>query len=291
MSVAEYKRRSRKFYGFIGAVTVFIPSVIVCAVLGMGYYGACKEKDSLDRRLQELSSQTGYILTKDVKAGEKIDSSMLQPVTVYAKGKTSIVPVRKSDLEGTYARASFDKGTALYKQCVYEEQEYASDMRAGTYTFMNINEGIAQGDYVDIRITYPDGEEYVVVRHKKVISLERADDEQETQELQNPDSICVNVSEEELLRIASAYVDTVFYPGTTVYAIAYLDRFQNPAEVNYPVNASVYELLGWDPNAVSYQPSETECQNRTVLEQHLASFMVEDVKNAVLNGANRNTLW
>lgn len=291
MSVAEYRRRSRKFYGFIGASVVFIPAVILCTVLGTGYYTVYQEKESLDRRLKELSSQTGYVLTQDVKSGERIDSSMLNPVTVYAKDKTCIVPVKESDLDGTYARASFEKGTVLYKQCVYEEQEYASDMRERTYSFMKINENITEGDYVDIRITYPDGEEYVVAQHKKVISLNRAAEQQETQELQTLDSICVNVNEEELLRIASAYVDTVFYPGSSVYVIAYLDRFQEPSEVNYPVNASVYELLGWNPNAISYKPSETEQNNRTVLEGHLANFIVEDVKSAILNEANRNVLW
>lgn len=291
MSVAEYKRKSRKFYTFIGAVAVFIPAAAVCTVLGIRCSRVYEERDCLDRQLQELSSENGYVLTRDVKPGERIEKSMLQAVTVYAGDGTFVVPEDETELTGMCAKASFRKGTVLQKQCVYEEQEYASDMRARTYSFMKVNEGIAEGDYVDIRITYPDGEEYVVAGHKKVISLNRSSDREEPQELQQSDSISVNVTEEELLRIASAYVDTLYYPGSSVYVIAYLDRFQKPSEVNYPVNASVYELMGWSLNTAGYVPSVEEQQNRLALEEHLGSFMVEDVKSAVQNGPDRNVLW
>lgn len=283
MSVTEFKKRSKKMYVFAGAIAVLLPAAIVCTAVGFKCQRLWKENQRLEQWKQELSCETGYVLTQEVVPGQKIGKEMLQKVTVYTGDKQYIKPVEARELIGMYAKDSFAAGTIMHTECVYEESEYESDMRTRTYTFMNINEGIKTGDYVDIRIAYPNGEDYIITNHKKVLDVYEASAQEESQEMPRQDSIRLNVTEEELLRIASAYVDTVYYAGANIYVIAYLDQFQKPASVNYPVNPDVYELLGWNPNAVGYTVSELELHNRTVLEEHLKDFLNEDVKGSVQN--------
>lgn len=281
MSVTEYKRRSKKVYVLMGALTVMVPAIAGCAVLGSICHCLWEQNEALEQKQRAINCKTGYLLTQDVLCGQKIEAQMLQEVTVYSEKQQVIAAVDAEKLIGRSAKDDFKKGSVISENCVYEEEVYHTDMRTKTYSFMNINEGIQNGDYVDIRITYPNGEDYIIAKHKKVLSVSAKTESDEEQPYIQKDSIRMNVTEEELLRITSAYVDTVYYTGAEIYAIAYLDQFQKPASVNYPVNPDVYELLGWNPNAVQYQAAEAESQNRMVLEQHLTQFLADDAKASV----------
>ena len=140
---------------------------------------------------------------------------------------------------------------------------------------------VKTGDYVDVRITYPSGEDYIVANHKEVLDIHVEENEQN--QVQTKNILCMRVSEEEILRLASAYVDTVCYPDTRIYVIAYLDQFQQVGTVNYPVNPHVYQLLGWNPNVLDYEASGQEEQKRNILEENLLMYTEQDTWNHAFN--------
>jgi len=245
----------------------------MCAVLVVKCRGYKEQSEALKKENQDNKYITAVVLMQEIAAGEQIEDGMLSEVTVCAKDLKGAKAVSKKSLTGTYARGNFGKGTLLTEACVYGEREYSSDTRRKTFDFIELNPMAQNGEYVDVRITYPNGEDYIVVSCKKI---QYVDGQGETEDgILQSNQVSMEVTEEEILRIASAYVDSVVYGGTRIYAVSYLDRFQESGTVDYPVNIDVFELLGWNPNAIGYTISEQEQQRRIRLEQNLSTTQSE----------------
>lgn len=271
MSVTEFKRRSKKAYFLMGAISMLIPMLLAVTSLTVLFYNCRQKNKMLETKLNQRNEITGYVLNKDIEAGEEITADMLYAVSMTGEKNTKIQSVDKKVLVGKFAKASFVKGTLLQSQCVYEEEEYSSDMRIHEFDFIDISNQLQNGEFVDIRIAYPNGEDYIVVNHKQIISIYALQPEQ----TDTGYKISMKVTEEEILRLASAYVDMSYYPGARIYAVSYLDQFQQAGMVDYPVNSQVFQLLGWNPNIMNYVSSPEEQQYRMTLEKNLSEFAVD----------------
>ncbi|MCI8373616.1 MAG: hypothetical protein HFI75_14735 [Lachnospiraceae bacterium] len=286
MSVTEFKRRNKKTYFLMGTGSALVPALIVILVISLQWYQCSQKRQLLEKELDQTTVKSGFILKQNVSKGQKIEKAMLQEVTIRAQKDKMVCSVGLKELAGKYAKCDFKKGTCLNSQCVYEETEFSDDMRIQKFDFMEINNMVQQGDYIDIRIAYPSGEDYIVARHKKVLQIQ-SDPNQENQ-MKKAEEIFLQISEEEILRIASAYVDTICYSGTKIYVVTYLDQFQQAGIVDYPVNPMVYELLGWNPNVVDYTASDQEMQQRSILEGHLSAYASQEMKELTKQTAAEN---
>lgn len=254
----------------MGAVGILIPAIIAVTALSVVLHNYSKKNKLLETELSRQSAKTGYVLNQDIIAGEKITADMITEVKLSGEDSVSIENANKDMLVEKYAKCTFVKGTVLNSQCVYEEEEYSSDMRIHEFDFIEISDMLQTGDFIDIRIAYPNGEDYIVVKHKQIMAMNEMSQEQPVKDYR----IHIKVTEEEILRLASAYVDMNYYPGSRIYAVSYLDQFQQSGIVNCPVNSQVFQLLGWDPNTLNYVSSEEEQQRRTVLESNLLEYAV-----------------
>ena len=162
----------------------------------------------------------------------------------------------KEDLVGKTLKINVSKGTVLCEDMLTEKDKYGDDVRLQVYSDISLNNQILEGSIVDIRISFPNGEDYVVAEHKRIIS-------------RVGDSVFIQVNEEEILKISSALVDKGKYDGTKIYAILYIEDYQEPAGSDYPVNSAVIELGNWDPNLIERVFDEETLQKRNVLESNL----------------------
>lgn len=276
MSVTEFKRRNKKTYFFLGTVSVLVPALVVVCFLFWKLDAYSQRNDVLENELNQKMKKTTYVLKMDVSAGEKLEKHMLQKVTMTGEDNTNMQSVSEKELIGKFVKCNFSKGSVLNKQSVYEEEEFKDDMRIQKFDFIEINSMIQKNSYVDIRIVYPSGEDYIVANHKKVMDIQT---EQNSEAITPVNTkVFLKVTEEEILRLASAYVDTICYSGTRIYAISYIDRFQEAGTVNYPVNLQVFELLSWNPNVMNYTASEEEQERRSILEKHLSGYVTETIQ-------------
>ena len=99
------------------------------------------------------------------------------------------------------------------------------------------------GDFVDVRISFADGGDFVLLSKKEIQAIEPLGDE-------GTNSLWFIVSEEELLRLSSAVVDVYLNEGCTIYAIEYVSKNQKEAVVNYVVSDLVKQLMEENPNIV-----------------------------------------
>ena len=229
-------------------------------------------KESLDYyvQLHEQYSYTNlFVLTQDVTAGEELTADMFQALRVQSSENLSAAQSpAKEDLLGKRLKISLAKGAALSTDILYEGVEIADDERRVELRELELPQNLRENEFVDIRIVFPDGEDYLVIGHKRVYHMIR-DDEGGVSALQ------MRFLEEELLRYQAACVDTKTYQDTRLYAVRYTGEFQPAAQVYYPVNRAVFRLLQWNPNIVDLFVVEEEQERRAQLESSLEQFLLE----------------
>lgn len=109
-----------------------------------------------------------------------------------------------------------------------EKQIFVTDdERYQHFDFISAFVGINNGDLVDVRISFPNGEDYIVISHKEIINVDEK-------------GIVLRVNEEEILKMSSAQIDVNKYEGTKIYAVKYVSDSQKPAISYYLLNE--YEI-------------------------------------------------
>lgn len=261
-------------------------------IVGIPLAGVCwYEKQSMEQvqdsltYYEELHGQYNYIsifvLTKDAQAGDELTASMLQERRVQSTEDLSAAQVLLADdLLGKRLKVSLTKGAALNGDLVYEGEPVADDERRIELTEVYLPKTLRENEYVDIRIVFPNGEDYLVVKHKRVYKLIR-DEAGEVLALQ------LRFLEEELLRYQAACVDAKTYEDTRLYAVQYTGEFQTAATEYYPVNQAVFHLLQWDPNITELFVVESEQERREILESHLKGFLLEEPKEEISHEAEQ----
>lgn len=218
---------------------------------------------------EQYSYASFFVLTKDVTAGEELTADMIREQRVQsAEELLAVQSFTKEDLLGKRLKVSLTKGAALSTDIVYEGTAVADDERRVELCEVYLPQTLRENEFVDIRITFPNGEDYLVVGHKRVYRMIR-DDEGEVSALQ------LRFLEEEQLRYQAACVDTKMYEDTRLYAVQYTGEFQPAAQVYYPVNRAVFRLMQWDPNIEELFVVTGEQERRTLLETELEPYLSE----------------
>ena len=219
---------------------------------------------------EQYSYASLFVLTRDVPAGEELTADMIRVQRVQsAENLSDVQSFTEEDLLGKRLKVSLTKGAALSTDVVYEGAPVADDERRVELRQVDLPQTLRENEYVDIRIAFPNGEDYLVVGHKRVYRMIR-DDEGEVLALQ------LRLLEEELLRYQAACVDAKMYEDTGLYAVQYTGEFQPAAQVYYPVNRAVFRLLQWDPNIADLFVVEEEQERRALLETELAPYLLEE---------------
>lgn len=262
------------------AAGALLSGIPLSGMLMLERQDARKVKESLtyyEQLHEQYSYASFFVLTRDVTAGEELTADMFKAQRVQSTEDLSAAQsVTKEDLVGRRLKVSLTKGAALSRDVVYEGPAVADDERKVELWEPQLPETLKENEYVDIRVVFPNGEDYLVVGHKRVYRLIR--DEEEVLALQ------LRLSEEELLRYQAACVDTKTYQDTRLYAVQYTGEFQPAAQAYYPVNRAVFELLQWDPNIVELFVVESEQERRALLESNLEHFLLEEPDESEISG-------
>lgn len=247
MATNPMKRRERNSF-LIGAIIAF---AVMGIVLFFMYKQYANKKDQLEQ-LQALQ-------TKAVVAADKIESG-----ATLSKDDFTIVDVRTGMSSDDYyksiddifyeesanqdgelyelalaAKLEIPAGTIITPNMLIEDgQEITNDMRLQEYSSIALPSQLKNGEYIDIRLTLPTGQDYIVLSKKEVLQTDES-------------TIWINVNEAEILLLNSAMVEAWTITGTKLYAIEYIDAgSQEDAYVTYEPTAEVLDLIKADPNVV-----------------------------------------
>lgn len=162
---------------------------------------------------------------------------------------------------GSVIEEESDKVASDKKESNYKEK-VANDERYQHFDYVKLFAGINIGDAVDVRISFPNGEDYIVLSQKEIISIDEA-------------GIVLIVNEEDIMKMSSAKIDMNKYEGANIYAVKYINYIQEPAQSFYLLNEYVLSLCEWNPNLVNKVFSQEKLKKRYDFEQNILKFQIE----------------
>ena len=235
-----------------------------------------------------------YILGQDVVSGDVITSDMLTQVDV----PSSIIPANAITLDdiinnnideegniiegsiSTVAKININSGTILTSDMVQNTDDtIQADQRIQEYNMIQLPTQLQNGEYIDIRLRLPSGEDYIVVSKKKVeLPIISGVD--------SLNSIWIKMSEADILAMSNAIVEAYIMKGSVLYATRYAEAgMQTAATSTYVPSQAVMNLMYADPNIVQNAKNEllaryqSTVNNRNSINNSLNIYAEDSTSN------------
>ena len=169
------------------------------------------------------------------------------------------------------AKVDMNKNTVITRDLVTSaDNTTTADVRQEEFNMIVLPTQLGTGDYVDIRLVLPTGQNYIVVSKKEVTVPE-------IEGVPSVDTIWMNLTEADILMINNAIVEAYYIDGAKLYANIYTEPgIQQAAITTYTPSAEVDRLIQSDPNIVDEA------------KQALRSRYNADQRNNIINGAIGN---
>ena len=242
MATNPMQRKARNSI-LIGVVIGLLIGAVVVGLLFL-------QLTNVQKNLKEIKDATRqvYVVKNDVKSGTTIDSTMIELKSatkdVIPSDYISTIP------ENSVAKINITKGTVLSKALIDEaDEKTTNDLREQQYNMIILPQYLEVDDYIDIRLTLPNRQDYIVVSKKRIKNI-------------TEDTIWVNMYEEETLAMTNAIVEAYVMKGSKLYATTYVDAgMQQNAIPTYVPSSYVINLINADKNI-------TEEARRTLVERY-----------------------
>lgn len=272
-------------------VWVAIICFLVLALV-VGTFFFVKNKKALEEKsLQDTTALQGqlnalmqnvYVAATDISMGELITETNVVSQTIMSDRDASQL-ITAEDI-GRIATIDIAAGTPIYRNFVSEEMK--RDLTERECNFIYLNGNIADNDYVDVRIMFPNGEDMVVVAKTSIKSP--------TASL---NSCYLWLSETQNDLLSSAIVD-----ASLNNARLYINKYVRPevedaSVVTYQPNQKVIELMQTNPTVIAASEDALSREvslnkgAREVLDQNLRDFFEEheeegyDINYEITEGA------
>lgn len=256
--------------------------IIVCLLLLFSIGVIVLGKQSLDQYKDQINDLQGeinankqivYVASSDIKRGEKIDlETNVMTQEIYTGLDSS--SYMRDEMLGSIATVNINAYEPIMANMV-SPLTITEDTREYEIAVANIMVDQKNFDTVDLRIMYPNGEDYLLLSKKVVLNLKY-------------DSCIFDtyMNEDEALRMASAIVDAFTITGTKIYTTRYVEpNLQDEALPNYPVKAATLDLINSDPNITEKAAQTLNLSARLSLESRLNLLTPEQLE-AVAAGHN-----
>lgn len=225
MPANPIQKRTRNSF-LLGMLIMLLISVAIIAIMYFGLFSeTIKEAQTKGKPVKV------YQLTAEVKSGEIIQSNKLQTVEIY----TDDLPIDYVDssvnISQYKTKIDLQPGTILCASLFYLDEEMSNSTRLMEYNMLTLPSTLRVGNYIDVRFTMPNGEDYIVLSKKQVVSVQNT-------------TIGLYLTEDEILMMSSAIIESYVIKASNLYAVQYVEAgLQNAAVTTYSVNAQVYQLI------------------------------------------------
>ena len=267
-----------------GKVKVIL-SIVITAILVSGIWGFItyqKTKTITAKFEGEISQLTAtldalgpdvecYTITEDFAnhysnntAGQIIGETAIQPITVPSSLVGEAYITNMSQIVGKYCKVNIVPGTPITFDLLMAEL-YDDTLRDVDISVNSWVVGMRVGDYVDLNITFPYGEDYIVLPRKRVQYI-------------GDKTIKMYLTEEEWHTYQSALVD--YYLHASEGARLYLKKYVEPgvqptATAYYAASDAVRTIMKADPNVVSRAAVAAQDSMRPAIDGILNQFITE----------------
>ncbi len=252
-------------------ITFFLSLLFLALLISVGVIYLGKEKlDEYKEGLQSLTFEIGnnkrlvYVAADEIKRGSIINESMIAVKEIYTElGSESFFDI---SMLGYETLIDIPANEPLMASMV-SEYSISTEEKEYEITTVELMADQEELDYIDIRIMFPDGSDYLVLPQKKIHGLNM-----------ETSTFYIRCTESEILTMTSAIIDTYTITGAKMYAVRYVNgMLQEAAIPNYPVKEETIAIINSDPNVV-YKAAETlNYSARKALEEKLGSMSKDEL--------------
>ena len=244
MAVNPMQKKARNSF-LLGMII----TLIVCAIIGVILYIAVIGPENKASK-EKGTATKAYALNRDVKSEQEITADMLSPINTYSNlipqnyiDSTILTSVESG--KKVVAKVDLYKNTILTASTVTtEENTVTKDVRTMEYNMLTLPINLTIGDYVDIRITFPDGQDFIVIAKKEIKNIQG-------------NTVTFDMSEVDIVMLNSAIVESYIMKASNIYIAKYVEPgMQEKAANTYVPTAEVIRLIETDSNIVSTAKNE-----------------------------------
>lgn len=208
---------------------------------------------------------TVYTVSAAVKAGDEVVDTNIESFTIPSSVDNDQYVHSVSEITGRVFKIAVNPGTPITTNMTMTEP-IEDDMRDRDIVLDRYTVGLKEGDYIDIRMTMPYGDDYLVLNHKRVYSVGES-------------TLKLYLTEFEWAQYQGAMVDYYLNKeyGATIYADKYIEPgVQQPAVKYYAVPTNIAALIQKNPNIIDKAEANDLNSWRAAIEELLIIFRDED---------------
>lgn len=257
-------------------LTGMLLMLIIAAVAMVAMFMFLKKGDK--KQEEQNSAQTYvYVVNKTILSGGEITEDDLKLVLVNVDTVPKNAYGTKDNLlENLYlevnnnngeieylprykAKIELAEGTILNDNMLYEGDKLGAGERIQEYNMLQLPIQLEPGEYVDIRLQMSNGQDYIVVSHKEVKDI-------------TAETIWLQLSEQEILLMSNAMVESYISPASNLYATKYVEPgMQGAATVTYIPSYEVINLINQNGNIVDTAKAAliTKYQSSTTIREQI----------------------
>lgn len=198
-----------------GVIAFIIPTIIAVGIF-MAYSN--KKNEEIAELKVKAATVEKYIATADLPIGHIITAEDIEIADV----KEISAPVNSFDgvekLIGQKLKVPVFEGTIMTSSMFYELEDFVrEDVRRKEFNMISLPSDLVEGDYIDVRIIFPTGEDYVVITGKEVKKVGSSHDS---------NAIFLDLTEEEINRMSSAVIESYVSGAVRLYAVKYSNWYE-----------------------------------------------------------------
>lgn len=176
-----------------------------------------------------------FCFNKAMKAGQVIAADDIDTRQSTIDTTPLDIFTNIEDIVGKTVKISCTEGTIISQSIVMDNPLKANE-RELDVVFDEVPIAIKEGDFVDVRISFPLGQDYIAMSHKKVIGV-------------YDNVLKLIVDQKDIYTYESMKTDASIYIATKIYAIKYIEPgIQTAAVTYYPVSREIMKTMLLDEN-------------------------------------------
>ncbi len=210
-----------------------------------------KEGNDIYTKYDNSSNPTLYVK----KEGKEYEVQKEEETDNYYISKNNNKEYLELNSVPLVAKVTMKKNTLITTELLSKSDNIVqNDVRKQEYNMLVLPMDLQTGDYIDVRIMLPSGQDYIVVAKKEV-------EIPEISGVNSEDTIWINLSEDEILHMSCAIIDAYQVKGAKIYATKYTEAgMQEAATPTYPINGSTSALLQNNPNILEKAMNELKAR-------------------------------
>ena len=264
-------------------IKFIIAPILIAIIAGAGIFGFLYFKTVYEIQIsdaqneltsyRELYEPLGKILTvyaviNDERYGKKITEYDLIPVDITENCSYNMI-LDIDEIIGKYYRTNITAGTVVSYDMLMEFPQTSDERAFDVITKFNPI-GLEPNDFVDIRFSMPNGEDYIALSHKRVEGVYSG-------------VLKLVMNEFDIMVYNSLIVDQILFKGSIIYATKYIEPGGQEAAIeNYPVSSDVLTILYNDPNAIKREIPEELHNRRQEMEKSYERYEEDEFRKALI---------